>query len=64
MHADAAEAAACTICYPDLKALIAEHNHLKQLAWSALRDVEQEISHGRTANWEYIERRLAEGQRR
>jgi hypothetical protein len=32
-----------------------------EAARSALRDVRAELGHGATANWDYIERRFAEG---
>lgn len=60
-HATEDEQVRCTICYPDLRALIDAHNDLKQAAWSALGDIRAEMTHGVTANWEYISQRVDEG---
>lgn len=61
VHSSEDEMARCTVCFPDLRALIDAHNDLKQKAWAAIADVQVEMTHGATANWEFIERRLREG---
>lgn len=34
LHNPGQDAYTCTVCYPDLRALIAAHNDLKQKAWA------------------------------
>lgn len=37
------DAVECTICFPDVWALIREHNRLKQAAWKRLTELGEEI---------------------
>lgn len=43
LHHEPGTDVSCQTCYPDLWALIIEHNRLKHLAWDRLRELGEDL---------------------